>query len=206
MLRTFFPDDDSRKRLMARFGRVLTAMVTPFDEQGELERRCGGGAGEMARGTGQRGSGGVRNHRRGADALDRREAPTLRSRRERRDGPGDRGHDRLEHPPRHRPHGGGGPSRRRRDPRGVPVLQPPVAGRYRNPLPGDRGIDRSADRALRHPGAHRTQDRQFDTRASRDRCSQHRRPQGRCGEPGGDRRGEGDRARPTSRSIRATTR
>ena len=75
---------------MARFGRVLTAMVTPFTDDGSLDVD---GAAALAAWLQEQGNEGLvdrRHHRRVADAHRRREADALGVRRRRRDDPGDR--------------------------------------------------------------------------------------------------------------------
>ena len=60
--------------LMARFGPVLTAMVTPFDDDGALDLDGARDPGPLAAVAGQRRPGRRRHHRRGADAHRRRAA------------------------------------------------------------------------------------------------------------------------------------
>ena len=116
---------------MARFGRVLTAMVTPFTDDGSLDVDGAVALARWLRGAGQRGPRARWHHRRGADAERRREADAVGGRR----GGGDRaGPGRLDdqrHGPLGAPDGRGVEARRRRRARAVPVLQPSVAGRDR---------------------------------------------------------------------------
>ena len=84
----------------------------------------------------------------------------------------------------------------------VPVLQPSVAGRARRPLPGDRGQHRPPGPAVRHPEAHRSQDRHGDADLTRQRRLEHRRRQGRCGRP----RPDGVRRRCDARRLRGVLR
>ena len=92
---------------MPRFGRVLTAMVTPFDADGELNVDAAVAPRPVARRAGQRGPRRVRHDRRVADAVDRREADAVRNGGVRRHGAHPRRHHRVQHRPRHRPHRGG---------------------------------------------------------------------------------------------------
>ena len=114
----------------------------------------------------------------------------------RRRGGDDPGRRRLRHQ-RHRPlrppDRRGVQARRRRDPRPVPVLQPPVAGRHRGPPAGRRRGHRPAGHHLRHPGADRAQDLDAAAGPARPRGRQHRRREGRRRQPGRD--GPPDRCR-----------
>ena len=110
------------------------------------------------------------------------------------------------HPPLGPPHQGGQGARRGRHPRGVPVLQPSVAGRHRGPHAGDRRGQRSARGRLRHPGPHRSQDHHRHAAEAVPRGAQHRRPERCRRQPRRDRGGHQLVRPPGSRSTAATTR
>ena len=119
--------------VMARFGRVATAMVTPFTDDGSLDVD---GAAALARWLQDQGNEGLvarRHDRRVADAHRRREADAVGGRRRGGDDPGRRRLRHQRHRPLRAPHRRGVQARRRRHPRPLPVLQPPVAGRHRGP-------------------------------------------------------------------------
>ena len=120
----------------ARFGRVLTAMVTPFHDDGSLDVD---GAVALARWLVDHGNDGL------VLAGTTGEAPTLTDDekvelwtavRAAVDVPLGRGHRHVRHPPHLRAERAGRGHRRRRAPRGHAVLQPPVAGRARGALQG----------------------------------------------------------------------
>ena len=143
---------------MPHFGRVLSAMITPFDADGELDLDV---AVELARHLQSNGHDGL------VLAGTTGEAPTLSDDERlalfdavirRREHPRRRRHRHQRHPPLGAPHPRGEGARRGRRPRRVPVLQPAVAGRHRRPHAGDRRGERPARDGVRHPGAHRPQD------------------------------------------------
>ena len=192
---------------MARFGRVVTAMVTPFDDDGSPRRRRRRRAGPLAAGAGQRGARRRRHDRRGADAHRRREADAVGGRRRGGDDPGHRRVDRRNDTA-HSVHltAEASKRRRRRDPGAVPVLQPAVAGRHRGPPARRRRGHRPAGHHLRHPRPHRPQDLHrrcssaWPTRSptsSASRTPPATRPR---------RRGSSPPRRTASRSTAATTR
>ena len=121
---------------MARFGRVLTAMVTPFTDDGSLDVD---GAAALARWLQEQGNEGL------VVAGTTGEAPTLTDAEkltlweavaEAVTIPVIAGSDHQRHRPLRAPHRRGVQARRRRRARPVPVLQPAVAGRHRGPPAG----------------------------------------------------------------------
>ena len=132
---------------MARFGRVLTAMVTPFTDDGSLDVD---GAAALARWLQEQGNEGL------VVAGTTGEAPTLTDAEkltlweavaEAVTIPVVAGSTDQRHRPLRAPHRRGVQARRRRRPRPVPVLQPPVAGRHRGPPAGRRRGHRPAGRS-----------------------------------------------------------
>ena len=97
---------------MPRFGRVLTAMVTPFDDDGARRRRRRRTR-PLAGGQGNDGLVRRRHHRRGADADRRREADAVGGGRRGGDDPGRRRHRHQRHRPLRAPHRRGVEARRR---------------------------------------------------------------------------------------------
>ncbi len=124
---------------MARFGRVVTAMVTPFDESGALDVDA---AADLARWLVAHGNDGLvlaGSTGEGSVLDDDEKVALWQAVRAAVDVPivagstsNDTAHSVAPHEARH----GRG---RRRHPRGHPVLQPPVAGRHRGPHAGRRG-------------------------------------------------------------------
>ena len=144
---------------MARFGRVITAMVTPFDDKGALDLDA---AANLADWLVENGSDGlVLCGTTGESpvltdseevALPGRSATPCRSRCSLGTGSNDTAYA-VEATRRAADAG------RRRRPGRHAVLQPPVPGRPRRPLPRRRRRHRAAGRPLRHPDPHRPQDR-----------------------------------------------
>ena len=137
----------------ARFGKVLTAMVTPFHDDGSLDLE-GAAVRPLAGRPGQRRPRRGRHDRRGPHAVRRREGRAVAGRARRGRRAVARRHRQQRHPPHHRALAAGGRDRGRRVARRVAVLQPAAAGRARGALPGGRRRRRPADRDLRRP--HRT--------------------------------------------------
>ena len=191
---------------MARFGRVLTAMITPFDHDGALDLD---GAAKLASWLVEQGNEGL------VIAGTTGESPTLT-------------HEEQIELVRtvcqavSVPVIAGAGSN---DTRAAIELteQATAAGAsailsvtpyYNRPsqaglfgaLPRDRRVDRLADHALRHPGAYRPQSRHGDGARARARCAQHRCVERCRRQPRRDR--AGDRAAPprASRCTAATTR
>ena len=168
-------------------------MVTPFDDDGRARPR---GRADLARWLVEHGNDGLVLA--GTTGEARARPTTSRSRCGRRCGPRSTCRSspgaRATTPPTGPPHRAG-----HRTPASTailavtPVLQPPVPGRHRGPLPGRRRRNRPAGDDLRHPGPHRPQDRHRGAAAAGPRGAQHGRPQGRGRQPGRD--GEAHRRR-----------
>ena len=136
-------------------GEVLTAIVTPFREDGSVDLDAFRALARPPRRQRLR-----RHRRRPARRARRRRSPTTSgssSSRAAVDAVGDRGDRRRRH--RHvldralgPPDRAGARARRRRVPRRDAVLQQAAAARDRRALRGGRGGDRPAGRLLRHPG------------------------------------------------------
>ena len=168
------------------FGRLLTAMVTPFAADGSLDVD---GAAQLAtlpgRRAAQRRPGDQRDHRRVADHHRRREGVAApRGRRGRRRPGQDRRRRRHQ---RHRAHDRAG--HRRREGRRAraagrdAVLQQAAAGRPGPALHRGRRRHRPADHGLRHPAPHRRR-RSPPRPCPARRARADRRGQGRQGRPG----------------------
>ncbi len=135
-------------------GGVITAMATPFDEEGRVDKAAARrlaeppGRARVARGRRRR------LDRRGGDARRRRAhlAAAGDRRRDRRRGDGDLRHRHQRHPPLDRADQGGGRGRCRGGAGRHPVLQQAQLRRHPRPLRGDRRrrAGDSADR-LQHP-------------------------------------------------------
>ena len=189
----------------AAFGRVLTAMVTPF--------RADGGLDLDARPAGRHPPGRPRPRRPGRQRDDRRVAHDQRRRegaadpRRRRGGgrpgPGGRRHRHQRHPPHRRAVPQRREGRRARPAAGDAVLQQAAAGGPGPALPDRRRRGRPAGDALRHPRPHRHPDR-VRLAGPAGRARPDPRGQGRQGRP---LRGlPGDGRAPTSPTTPATTR
>ena len=190
---------------MARFGRVLTAMVTPFNDDGSLNLDV---AQQLARYLQDHGNDGLVDRRhdgRVAGAHRRRTAVVVRSRHRGGHDSGDRRHRHQRHSPFGASHQGGGRARRGRRPRRVPVLQPSVAGRHRRPHARDGRRQRPAGDGLRHPRAHGSQDRHGDAAEAVPRGAEHRCAQGRGRQSRRDGRAHQPRCPTVSRCTAATT-
>ena len=197
-----------RRGLMAnaRFGRVLTAMVTPFDDDGSLDLDGAVALGALAGRPRQRRPGARRHHRRGPTLTDDEKVELWT-----RGARGGRRAARRRHRQQRHRHTcelseRAARHRRRRPPRGHAVLQPPVAGRARGPLPGRGRRHRPAGRSIYDiPG--RT-GRKVDTDAAGpagQRGAHHRRRQGRRRQPRRDGPGHRRRARRLRGLSAATT-
>ena len=194
-----------RQLLMPRFGRVLSAMVTPFDDDGALDLDV---AAELARYLQAHGHDGL------VIAGTTGEAPVLNDDErlalfaaviEAVTIPVVAGTGTNDTAPLGAPHEGGGGARRGGCAGGLPVLQPSVAGRHRRPHAGDRGRQRPARDGVRHPDPHRSQDHDGDAAAAVPRGAEHRRPQGRRRPTPARRRRSSARHPMASRRTAATT-
>ena len=175
----------------APFGRVMSAMVTPFDDDGAFDPKA---AASLAQWLVENGNDGL------VLAGTTGESPTITDdeqialfeavrRGSRR--PARRRDRRERHPSLDRPDRTSQRGRPRRDPRRHAVLQPPFPGRSARPFRGRVQRHRSARDGLRHPGTNRTQDLERVADRPGHERAQPRCPQGCSGEPGRD--GEGHR-------------
>ena len=150
------------------FGRVLTAMVTPFTEDGAIDLAGAAASWPRTWSTGRpRRPGRQRDDGRVAHDQRRREHAVLRGGHGRRRRPGHR--DRRRRHQRHRALDRAGPRRPRRLGVARPagrhaVLQQAAAGRAAPPLHGGRRRHRPAGHALRRPGRTGDADRRRDLR------------------------------------------
>ena len=180
-------------------GEVLTAIVTPFREDGSVDLEAFRSlCGFLARQRLGR-AGGHRHDGRGADAVRRGAAGAVRGRRRRGRRPRDgrRGHRDVLDGPLDPPHGAGARDRRRRVPRRHAVLQQAAAARHRRPRRGDRRGHRQAGGLLRHPVARRGRRRAGDDLAPR---GDRERPGREAGEA--EHRGGAPRRRVRARPLR----
>ena len=136
-----------------RFGRVVTAMVTPFDDDGALDLAGRGRPGPLAGRARQRRARAQRLHRRELGAHRRREGGAVAGRGRGRDVPVIAGTGSNDTAHSVSMTARAARVRRRRRARGHAVLQPALADRHLRALPGrGRGGGRPPRRALRHPG------------------------------------------------------
>ena len=168
----------------APFGRMITAMITPFQADGSLDLD---GAQKLAAHLVDAGNDGLvvsGTTGESPTTSDAEQAALLRAVRE---AVGDRApRDRRGRHQRHRAHPGAGPAgrgRRRRAAGRDPVLQQADAGGPVPALHRGRRRHRAAGGALRHPAPLRHPDRGRHAHAAR-RARQDRRGQGRQGRPG----------------------
>ena len=145
---------------MVELGRLLTAMVTPMDERGEVDWAKTRDLANRSAGLRQRRPGCRRHYWRRPHPQPRREAPTLGRGQggSRRPGRGDCQHRQLLHLGQHQPQPGGGRGGRRRAVADGPLLQQAPPGGHLPALQGNRRIDPSALHPLQHPRPHRHQD------------------------------------------------
>ena len=190
---------------MARFGRMLTAMVTPFDSDGGFDPALAAKLASWMVDEGHEGLVIAGTTGESPVLTDSEKMQLFEAVRAAVDVADHRRHDGQRHGPRHRPHAARRRARRRRHPRPLPVLQPALASRHRSAPAGDRRQHRSPRRALRHPRAHRPQDRPRRDRATRQRGAQHRRPEGRRRRARRRRPAWSPRRPTTSRCTAATT-
>ena len=189
-----------------RFGRVITAMVTPFDADGCPRPRRGGGAGPLAGRPRERRSRAERVDGRELGAHRRREAGPVAGRGGGSHHPGYRRHRVQRHRALGAADGAGRLLRGRRGAGGHAVLQPPLAIGHLRALPGrGRGIRRTAGDPLRHSRPHRSPHRRLHHRAPGPRRPGDRGAQGRRRRPGRHGASGGSAARAVSRSTAATT-
>ena len=168
-----------------RFGRLLTAMVTPFDGDGALDLDAAVSLARWLCAHGSDGLVGRRDDRGGPRALRRREALAVRCGGRWRRRAGRRGHVGQPHRARRRAHARGERDGHRGRAVRLPLLLAALPGGHRRARGGDRERDRPARHALRHPRAVRAAHHDRDRPRARARAPQRRRREGRVGRPRG---------------------
>ena len=193
--------------MTGRFGGVLTAMVTPFDDEGALDLDAARDLARLLVANGNDGlvvAGTTGEARCSPTTSGWRCSPPWPRRSRSRSSPAPAPTTpptRCTSPPRRRKLGVAGILAV------VPVLQPPVAGRHRGPLAGRRRGHRPAGDDLRHPDPHRPQDRhRRRCCAWPARCPTSSALKDAAGNPAETAAADRRRARTASRSTAATTR
>ena len=136
---------------MARFGSLITAMITPFDDDGRVDLEGAAALAEWLVAQGNDGLVVTGSTGEASMLTDDEQVEVWQAVRAAVDVPLIAGLGHERHPPRQRAHRPGLRPRHRRGAGRDAVLQPSAAVRPRGPLPGGGRLDRPAGAALRHP-------------------------------------------------------